>query len=761
MAITFTNKAAGEMRERVDRIVGEGCEAVWVQTFHATCVRILRRHIHEIGFDNNFTIYDTDDSKTVMKRVLKKLNVDPKYVRESTVLRAISDAKNDLIGPDEYADRYRNDYSKRTISQAYDLYQDMLRDNNALDFDDLLRLTVALFKNCPEVLENYQHRFKYIMVDEYQDTNNAQFELVRLLAKEHGNLCVVGDDDQSIYKFRGANIGNILGFESNFPGAKVVKLEQNYRSTKNILDAANAVIANNTGRKPKRLWTDREEEDPVFFSIYDNSAEEAEGVVSEIERLKSKGLADYGDCAILYRTNAQSREFEARFVRDGVPYFIVGGVNFYSRREVKDMLAYLKTVDSGRDDVSVLRIINVPKRGIGATTIEKIAAFADDAGLGFYEACGMADEIPGLGKSASKVLAFVNLIDSFRKCLEEKGPTETLKMIVDETDYQNELKEEDADDASERIGNIDELRVEFYSNKTFVFGWRDEQQKDITDAFVFAHQVLGIPALHRLVTVNMIPDASNSNLMVMRSYQIQATRAILQRMKEMEHNDYIQKEGGYIWHTTGSGKTVTSFKVAQLLAAAPKVKNVLFIVDRVDLVDQTLENFKDFAYIQFKNRIKKVNGRELKRELSHKGASQILLISVQGLTKAVKNGLKNTDRNVIIMDEAHRSANGESVQLIKSAFQKTTWFGFTGTPNFYSDEINDVQTTRDISTHDIFGKRLHTYTIKDAIGDGNVLGFDITYFNPTIEIESLDEKHSEKDYEKEVYQSHVYREQVE
>lgn len=297
-------------------------------------------------------------------------------------------------------------------------------------------------------------------------------------------------------------------------------------------------------------------------------------------------------------------------------------------------------------------------------------------------------------------------------------------------------------------------------NKTFVFGWRDENQKDITDAFVFTHQVLGIPALHRLVTVNMIPDASNSNLMVMRSYQIQATRAILQRMKEMESNDLIQKEGGYIWHTTGSGKTVTSFKVAQLLASAPKVRNVLFIVDRVDLVDQTLENFKDFAYIQFKNRIKKVNGRELARELKRKGSSQILLISVQGLTQAVKNGLKNADRNVIIMDEAHRSANGESVQLIKKAFQKTTWFGFTGTPNFYSDDVNDVQTTRDISTHDIFGKRLHTYTIKDAIGDGNVLGFDITYFNPTIVIEHPEENYSEQDYEKEVYQSHVYREQV-
>ncbi|MGY0173452.1 type I restriction endonuclease subunit R [Lactococcus petauri] len=297
-------------------------------------------------------------------------------------------------------------------------------------------------------------------------------------------------------------------------------------------------------------------------------------------------------------------------------------------------------------------------------------------------------------------------------------------------------------------------------NKTFVFGWRDENQKDITDAFVFAHQVLGIPALHRLVTVNMIPDASNSNLMVMRSYQIQATRAILQRMKEMEANDLIQKEGGYIWHTTGSGKTVTSFKVSQLLASTPKVKNVLFIVDRVDLVDQTLENFKDFAYIQFKNRIKKVSGSELKRELKNNSSSQILLISVQGLTQAVKNGLTNNDRNVIIMDEAHRSANGESVQLIKKAFKKTTWFGFTGTPNFYSDEINNVETTRDISTHDIFGKRLHTYTIKDAIGDGNVLGFDITYFNPDVVIENPEEKYSEQDYEKEIYQSHAYREEV-
>lgn len=297
-------------------------------------------------------------------------------------------------------------------------------------------------------------------------------------------------------------------------------------------------------------------------------------------------------------------------------------------------------------------------------------------------------------------------------------------------------------------------------NKTFVFGWRDDEGNDVTNAFEFAHQVMGIPALHRLVTLNMIPDASSDNLMVMRSYQIQATRAILQRMKDMEHSGLIQKEGGYIWHTTGSGKTVTSFKVAQLLAAAPRIKNVLFIVDRVDLIDQTLENFKDFAYTHFKNRIKKVNGRELKKELAHKGASQILLISVQGLTKAVKHGLTNSDWNVIIMDEAHRSASGGSVKSIKSAFPKTTWFGFTGTPNFYSDTLNDVNTTRDISTHDIFGKRLHSYTIKDAIGDGNVLGFDVTYYKPEYTITNRNPNFTEKDYEKEIYGSTIYRKQV-
>ena len=457
MAITFTNKAAGEMRERVDRIVGEGCEAVWVQTFHSTCVRILRRYIDRIGYDNDFTIYDSDDSKTVMKRVLKQLNVDPKQFKESTVLRVISDAKNELISPDEYMDMHRNDYSKRIYMQAYDLYQNILKDNNALDFDDLIRLTVALFKHVPEVLESYQRRFKYIMVDEYQDTNDAQFEFVRLLAKESGNLCVVGDDDQSIYKFRGANIQNILHFEEHFPGAKVVKLEQNYRSTKSILDAANAVIANNRGRKAKKLWTSRDEEDPVYFKQYYSSSEEAASVVDEIVRLKRKGLADYGDCAILYRTNAQSREFEACLVREGLPYYIVGGVNFYARREVKDLLAYLKTVVNARDDVAVRRIINVPKRGIGQSSIEKVADFADSTGVGFFDACVMASEVPGLGRGASKIKAFADMIDDFRELLEKEGPTALLKNIIDGVGYEEALRDEDPESFDDRRGNIDEL----------------------------------------------------------------------------------------------------------------------------------------------------------------------------------------------------------------------------------------------------------------------------------------------------------------
>ncbi|MCR5249418.1 MAG: UvrD-helicase domain-containing protein [Lachnospiraceae bacterium] len=457
MAITFTNKAAGEMRERVDRIVGMGSEGVWVMTFHSSCVRILRRHIHEIGYDNSFTIYDTDDSKSVMKTVFKKLQFDPKQIREATVLREISNAKNELIGPKEYAEQNMGDFSKKRFVDAYREYQEILFRNNALDFDDLIRMTVHLFKACPEVLANYRDRFHYICVDEYQDTNNAQFELVRLLAGKRKNICVVGDDDQSIYKFRGANIQNILNFENEFRGAKVIKLEQNYRSTSNILNAANAVIANNRGRKGKKLWTKRESDEPVAFRLYDSGREEAAEVVSEICRLHRRGQGDWKDFAILYRTNAQSREFEEAFVRENVPYYIVGGVNFYARREIKDVLAYLKTIDNARDDLAVQRIINVPKRGIGATSVAKVSAYAEAAGIDFFEACSRANEIPGIGKAGEKIRNFARMIISYRAALKDYGILETTENLLNETGYLDEIRDSDEDDAQERVENVEEL----------------------------------------------------------------------------------------------------------------------------------------------------------------------------------------------------------------------------------------------------------------------------------------------------------------
>ena len=378
MAITFTNKAAGEMRERIDNLVGYGSESIWVSTFHSTCVRILRRHIDRIGFDTNFTIYDADDSKTVMKDICKRLNIDTKMYKEKSLLAAISSAKDELISPEEFALRAVNagDYAKRKQSEVYREYQETLRKNNALDFDDLIVKTVELFETDPEVLDYYQERFRYIMVDEYQDTNTAQFKLISLLARKYKNLCVVGDDDQSIYKFRGANIYNILNFEKYFPEAVTIRLEQNYRSTKNILNAANGVIANNIGRKEKTLWTDNPEGEKIDFEQFDTAYEEADYVARDILSGTKSGRYHYGDYAVLYRTNAQSRLFEERFITSNIPYKIVGGVNFYARKEIKDLLAYLKTIDNGRDDLAVRRIINVPKRGIGATTLLKVADWA-------------------------------------------------------------------------------------------------------------------------------------------------------------------------------------------------------------------------------------------------------------------------------------------------------------------------------------------------------------------------------------------------
>ena len=457
MAITFTNKAAGEMRERIDQMVGYGSESIWVCTFHSTCVRILRRYIDRLGFGTNFTIYDSDDQKTLMKDICKRLEIDTKMYKEKMFLSAISSAKDELIDPIEFETRAAGDYVKRKQAQVYREYQQALKQNNALDFDDLIMKTVELFKLDKEVLASYQDRFRYIMVDEYQDTNTAQFELIRLLALKYQNLCVVGDDDQSIYKFRGANIYNILNFEHHFPDATVIKLEQNYRSTQNILDAANAVIANNQGRKEKRLWTDNGAGDKITFEQLDTAAEEADFVARDIARRVRKGEYQYKDCAILYRTNAQSRLFEERFITANIPYKIFGGVNFYARKEVKDLLAYLKTIDNGQDDLAVRRIINIPKRGIGAASINKVALYAQEQEISFYDALCVAEQVPGLGKAAAKIRPCVLVIQSMKAKAKLLSVADLLQEVIETTGYVRELEAEGTDEAEARIENIDEL----------------------------------------------------------------------------------------------------------------------------------------------------------------------------------------------------------------------------------------------------------------------------------------------------------------
>ncbi len=460
MAITFTNKAAGEMRERVDKIVGFGAESIWVSTFHSSCVRILRRYADRLGFDSNFTIYDTDDSKTLMKDICKRFQLETSTLKLRQIMASISKCKDNLVSPDEYYSVSGNDFVKSKISKAYTEYQLALKKNNAMDFDDLIFNTVRLFKDNPDVLESYQDRFRYIMVDEYQDTNTAQFEFIRLLADKYRNLCVVGDDDQSIYRFRGANIRNILDFEKVYPDATVIKLEQNYRSTQQILDAANAVIQNNYGRKDKALWTDEKDGEKVKLKQFDTANMEAEFIASDIGKLKRSGKLSYSDCAVLYRTNAQSRLLEERFVYEGIPYDIVGGTNFYSRREIKDILAYLKVIDSGRDDVAVKRIINVPKRGIGLTTLDYVQNYADERQISFFDALCEADQIVAVTRSASKLKDFVTMIRAFRTKQKTYSLEELIKDVIDTVGYMAYLKTIDDEDDSgdnDRAQNVDEL----------------------------------------------------------------------------------------------------------------------------------------------------------------------------------------------------------------------------------------------------------------------------------------------------------------
>ncbi|MDE6625733.1 MAG: DNA helicase PcrA [Lachnospiraceae bacterium] len=459
LAITFTNKAAEEMRERVNQIVSFGADGVWVSTFHSLCVRILRRYIDQLGFQNNFTIYDSDDQKAVVKACLKKLNIDPKQYPERGVIAEISKAKERFIAPEEYDREASGNFRKMQIARVYKEYQAMLMQSNALDFDDLLYKTVELFQYQPEILDSYQQRFQYIMVDEYQDTNHIQFLLIKQLASKFRNLCVVGDDDQSIYKFRGANIYNILNFREEYSEAKVIKLEQNYRSTKNILAAANGVISHNEGRTDKALWTEQPEGDKVAFSLYDTEYMEAEAVVGEIDRQHNMDGKAYNYFAILYRTNAQSRIFEEKLLMHNIPYKLVGGQNFYGRREVKDLICYLKVIDNGQDEMAVRRIINVPKRGIGNASIDKIQTYADTYEMGLLDAMFEASNVPGLNRAASKVKEFTDLILDFRDLIEEgTSLSELYDIILDRTGYWDELVAEHTDEAEGRMENLTELK---------------------------------------------------------------------------------------------------------------------------------------------------------------------------------------------------------------------------------------------------------------------------------------------------------------
>lgn len=459
LAITFTNKAAKEMKERVDRLVGMGADSAWIMTFHAACVRILRRYICRIGYDNNFTIYDTDDQKSVIKDILKRKNLDPKQYKDRTILSVISNAKDNLISPDDMYQSSDGNYNTMKTAEIYREYQEQLKKNNAVDFDDIIGLTVKLFNEDKEVLRYYQERFRYIMVDEYQDTNRAQFNLIRLLAGGYGNLCVVGDDDQSIYKFRGADINNILDFEKYFNDAKIIKLERNYRSTQKILDVANEVIKNNVGRKDKRLWTSVKDGTKVIFNVYENGYEEARGIAEDIAHRHLHDRKDYSDFAILYRTNAQSRSLEEKLIEKNIPYRIYGGINFYARREIKDILAYLKTIDNARDDLAVKRILNVPKRGIGAASVAKVDDYAYENDITFYVALRQAKEVPGLQRAVSKVEGFVTQIEVLKSKSQYIGVGKLIEEIIETVGYSDYIDAESESDeqATERRQNIDEL----------------------------------------------------------------------------------------------------------------------------------------------------------------------------------------------------------------------------------------------------------------------------------------------------------------
>lgn len=455
LAITFTNKAAKEMKERVCRLVGQAGESMWISTFHSMCVRMLRRDIERLGFGSNFVIFDSSDQQALVKECLKELNLNDKNFPPKSVLDQISKAKDQMIGPDAFSNMYASDFRLGKISLIYELYQKKLRQNNALDFDDLIFYAIRLLIDYPEVLEYYHNKFKYILVDEYQDTNSSQFTLISLLSAAYGNICVVGDDDQSIYGWRGADIRNILDFEKEFPGTKVVKLEQNYRSTENILEAANQVIKNNAGRKAKKLWTDKGQGERLRYYCASNEYEEADYIVYEINKLIRNNERKYSDFAVLYRMNAQSRAIEEGFMRYGIPYRIVGAQKFYDRKEIKDLIAYLRLIHNPMDSLALKRIINVPKRGIGKTTIEAIEQQASEKNVSVFSIVQSAKEIPSLSRNSSTLEEFAGMISSFKASSETVRLPDFIETLLNKTGY---IKELEQDGTAESRGRIDNLR---------------------------------------------------------------------------------------------------------------------------------------------------------------------------------------------------------------------------------------------------------------------------------------------------------------
>lgn len=456
LAITFTNKAAREMKERIGAIMGESAQNVWISTFHSMCVRMLRRDIDRLGYNRNFTILDTTDQLSVIKNILKELNIDSKKFDPRAILGAISNAKNELVDADEY-EKSAAGYYEKVVSDVYKEYQRRLRRNSALDFDDLIMVTIQLFERVPEVLEYYQRKFHYIHVDEYQDTNRAQYTLVKLLAARFKNLCVVGDSDQSIYRWRGADIANILSFEKDYPNANVILLEQNYRSTKKILEAANEVIKNNVNRKPKNLWTDNDDGKAIVYYRAEGEKTEAQFVAGKIKELTEAGKRSRSDIAILYRTNAQSRVMEEVLIKSNIPYNIVGGTKFYDRKEIKDLLAYLRLIANPDDDVSFQRIINIPKRGIGASSVDKISAYANERDLSMFESLGEADFIGLSGRAANSAAAFYELIKNFAQMQEFLSVTELVEEVIEKSGYRDMLKAEKSLEAESRLENIEEF----------------------------------------------------------------------------------------------------------------------------------------------------------------------------------------------------------------------------------------------------------------------------------------------------------------